>query len=179
MPFQPMNFSNIAPLKSPMADLVQTLAQGYQAGQLPATMERQKKREELANQLSGIQAKFAEPMAKANLNLLNSQSQKAIADALKQRMVAQIFSRLGGGSPQKGNTQQEIPQQEIPQSIIPSFPGAVPQQESTIPESQTRTQPTEENRVGFADASIAMTALGQGKPQIVDIDDDRDWETTE
>lgn len=50
MPFKPIDFANIQPQGNPFfRDLVENLAKGYQAGQLPAQMQRQKQKEELAN----------------------------------------------------------------------------------------------------------------------------------
>ena len=50
MPFQPINFANIAPQGNPaFRDLIDNLASGYKAGQLPGQMERQRKQEEIAN----------------------------------------------------------------------------------------------------------------------------------
>jgi hypothetical protein len=50
MPFQPMNFANIAPQGNPfMRDLVGNLVSGYKAGQVPAQLNRQRQEEELKN----------------------------------------------------------------------------------------------------------------------------------
>ncbi len=55
MPFQPINFANIKPQGNPVfRDLVENLATGYQAGQLPQQLERQRKKEELANAMQTL-----------------------------------------------------------------------------------------------------------------------------
>lgn len=55
MPFRPIDFANIAPQGNPfLRDFVQNLAQGYQAAQLPQQLERQRQKEELANQMQKL-----------------------------------------------------------------------------------------------------------------------------
>ena len=55
MPFQPINFANIAPQGNPFfRDLVDNLASGYKAGQMPAQMARQRQKEEIANSLQKL-----------------------------------------------------------------------------------------------------------------------------
>ncbi len=102
MPFQPMNFSNIAPLKSPIADLVQTLAQGYKAGQLPSIMARQEEKENLANQA-------------ANLNLQalpgqldRRQRREELANQLQQLMLK--------NAPRNQELQNQIKEQQLRQA---------------------------------------------------------------
>lgn len=56
MAFQPINFASIAPQgNSFMRNLVDNLAQGYQAGQMPAQLARQRQQQELANALKQLQ----------------------------------------------------------------------------------------------------------------------------
>jgi hypothetical protein len=55
MPFNPINFSNIAPQGNPFfRDLVENLSTGYKAGQLPQQLERQRQKEELANAMQKL-----------------------------------------------------------------------------------------------------------------------------
>lgn len=55
MPFNPINFANIAPQGNPaFRDLVDNLASGYKAGQLPAQMARQRQQEEIANAMQKL-----------------------------------------------------------------------------------------------------------------------------
>lgn len=55
MPFQPMNYANIAPQGNPFfRDLVDNLASGYKSGQMPAQLERQRQKEEIANSLQQL-----------------------------------------------------------------------------------------------------------------------------
>lgn len=55
MPFQPINFANIAPQGNPaFRDLIDNLASGYKAGQLPGQLARQKKQEEIANAMQQL-----------------------------------------------------------------------------------------------------------------------------
>lgn len=52
MPFQPINFASIPAQGNPfLRNFMQTLMQGYQAGQMPFQMQRQQEQEELANSL--------------------------------------------------------------------------------------------------------------------------------
>lgn len=52
MPFKPIDFANIEPQGNPfLRDFVKNLSTGYQAGQLPAQLARQKQKEELANSM--------------------------------------------------------------------------------------------------------------------------------
>jgi len=103
MPYQPFNYAAIAPQGNPhIRDFVQNLAKGYQAGQMPAQMERQRQQEELrnsflklkmqeeperfnasqlgsslANSLKQKELDYADPFAKARLDLLGAQMEKA------------------------------------------------------------------------------------------------------
>ena len=55
MAFQPINFANIKPQGNPFfRDLVDNLATGYKAGQLPQQLERQRQKEELANAMQTL-----------------------------------------------------------------------------------------------------------------------------
>jgi hypothetical protein len=55
MPFQPIDFANIKPQGNPFfRDLVENLTTGYQAGQLPQQLERQRQKEELANAMQKL-----------------------------------------------------------------------------------------------------------------------------
>jgi len=55
MAFQPINFANIKPQGNPFfRDLIDNLASGYQAGQLPQQLERQRQKEELANAMQKL-----------------------------------------------------------------------------------------------------------------------------
>jgi hypothetical protein len=73
MPFKPIDFANIQPQGNPFfRDLVENLAKGYQAGQLPAQMQRQKQKEELENALNKLHleeepTKFGEESQKRQL----------------------------------------------------------------------------------------------------------------
>lgn len=55
MPFEPINFANIKPQGNPLfRDLLDNLMQGYQLGQVPAQLQRQKQKEELANAMQKL-----------------------------------------------------------------------------------------------------------------------------
>ena len=55
MPFQPINFLNAETPGNPaMRDLVENLTKGYQASQMPAQMNRDRQKEELANSMSQL-----------------------------------------------------------------------------------------------------------------------------
>lgn len=114
MPFQPINFAAIEPIGSPfLRNLIGTLTSGYKAGQLPAQMERQKQKEELANAFQGLKVKeeperFSSQMLTEKLNqdmqkLLNEEqpqkfgsemSTAAIGRALHQANIDKIREEL-------------------------------------------------------------------------------------
>lgn len=80
MPFQPINFANIAPQGNPaFRDLIDNLASGYKAGQLPGQMERQRKQEEIANAMHQL--------------LLDEQPQK-FGEESQGRQLANALSKL-------------------------------------------------------------------------------------
>jgi hypothetical protein len=55
MAFNPINFANIAPQGNPFfRDLIDNLASGYKSGQMPAELERQRQKEEIANALNKL-----------------------------------------------------------------------------------------------------------------------------
>jgi len=55
MPFQPVNYATIEPQGTPwVRDIVENLSTGYKAGQLPAELERQKQKEQLANAMQSL-----------------------------------------------------------------------------------------------------------------------------
>lgn len=89
MPFQPIDFANIEPQGSPwMRDFVKNLSAGYEAGQMPAKMERQKQQEELANALAKFNYEKAPEKFKAEMtrdNLLNSLTSLQIQNAREDR----------------------------------------------------------------------------------------------
>lgn len=52
MPFKPIDFTNITPQGNPfLRDFISNLATGYQTAQLPAQLERERQKEELANKM--------------------------------------------------------------------------------------------------------------------------------
>lgn len=76
MPFQPINFANIEPQGNPvMRNLASNLMQGYQMGQMPAQMNRQREKEEMGNALSKLQLEQEPEKFKAEMTrnkLLNA-----------------------------------------------------------------------------------------------------------
>lgn len=89
MPFQPINFSNVAPIGNPaMRDFVENLIGGYKASQEPARMERQRKQEEIANALAQFNLEKAPEKFKSDMartSLLNSLTQMQIQNAREDR----------------------------------------------------------------------------------------------
>lgn len=89
MPFQPINFSNVAPIGNPaMRDFVENLMGGYKASQEPARMERQRKQEEIANALAQFNLEKAPEKFKSDMartSLLNSLTQMQIQNAREDR----------------------------------------------------------------------------------------------
>jgi hypothetical protein len=88
MPFNPINFANIKPQGNPFfRDLVENLATGYQSGQLPAQLERQRQKEELANAMQKL--------------LVEEQPQKFGEESQKRQLENTFQSLLNQEQPQK------------------------------------------------------------------------------
>lgn len=80
MPFQPIDFANIAPQGNPfMRDLVDNLASGYKAGQLPAQLNRQRQEEELKNAFQGMLNQ--EQPEKFRSEMMTAAIQRALGEA--------------------------------------------------------------------------------------------------
>ncbi|CAB4127664.1 hypothetical protein UFOVP93_2 [uncultured Caudovirales phage] len=93
MPFNPIDFSKIAPQGNPFfRDLVENLATGYQAGQLPQQLERQRQKEELANQLQKY--------------LVEEQPQKFSEESQERQLHNAFQSMLNKEQPQKFGSEQ-------------------------------------------------------------------------
>lgn len=94
MPFQPIDFANIKPQGNPFfRDLVENLATGYQAGQLPQQLERQRQKEELANKLQ---------------KLLVEQEPQKFGEESQGRQLGNAFQTLlNQQQPQKFGSEQE------------------------------------------------------------------------
>lgn len=69
-----------------LGDLVSNYYKGYELGQTPEKLARQKLQEELANQIMGVQAQYAEPMAELGLN-------KGYADLEYANLENQYYGR--------------------------------------------------------------------------------------
>lgn len=93
MPFQPIDFANIKPQgNSFFRDLIENLATGYQAGQLPQQLERQRQKEELANSMQKL--------------LVEEQPQK-FSEESQRRELENAFQRLlNEEQPQKFGSEQ-------------------------------------------------------------------------
>lgn len=106
MPFQPFDYANIKPQGTPwLRDFVDNLTQGYQAGQLPAQMERQAQKERLANAMSAMlnqeqPEKFTSEMATAkstqnsNNAYANNLNTMTPLDAMKQKLANGMYNAL-------------------------------------------------------------------------------------
>lgn len=94
MPFKPIDFASIEPQGNPaLRDFVQNLAKGYQAGQLPQKLERERQKEELANQMQTL--------------LVQEQPQK-FGEESQQRQLKNAFqSLLNKEQPGKFGSEQE------------------------------------------------------------------------
>lgn len=89
MPFQPINFANIAPQgNSAMRDFVDNLASGYKAGQMPAQMQRKREQEELMNKFKALQLQ-QEPQ-----RFQSQQQGQSLANQLKQMELQQSPQRF-------------------------------------------------------------------------------------
>lgn len=85
MPFQPINFANIAPQGNPFVrDLIDNLVTGYSAGQLPAQLERKRQQEELANAFKKLQIQEEPERFKSTLNAT------ALTNALNQARINKL-----------------------------------------------------------------------------------------
>jgi hypothetical protein len=91
MPFKPIDFASIPAQGNPFfRDLVENLATGYKAGQLPQELERQRKKEELANQLQEYLVK--EQPQKFNEESQERQLKNAFQSMLNQQQPAKFGS---------------------------------------------------------------------------------------
>ena len=96
MPFQPINFANISPQHSALADVLGTYMKGYQESQIPkeTAMKQEQQRianetaktnlqylpgeKEMAKSLNAMRLKYMGPQAEANLALAKAQREKAL-----------------------------------------------------------------------------------------------------
>ena len=93
MPFKPIDFQNIAPQGNPFfRDLVENLSTGYKAGQLPQQLERQRQKEELANQLQKY--------------LVEEQPQKFSEESQGRQLQNAFQTLLNQEQPQKFGSEQ-------------------------------------------------------------------------
>jgi hypothetical protein len=104
MPFQPIDFANIKPQGNPFfRDLVENLATGYQAGQLPAQLARQKQKEELANAMQKLLVeeqpqKFGEESQERQLHnafqeLLNKEQPQKFGSEMSSAAVSRALQQ--------------------------------------------------------------------------------------
>lgn len=69
MPFQPIDFANIAPQGNPfIRDLVDNLSSAYKAGQIPAQLQRDRTKEEIANSKNKLLLDEQPQLFKAKMN---------------------------------------------------------------------------------------------------------------
>lgn len=93
MPFHPIDFASIEPQGNPFfKDLITNLATGYKAGQLPAQLERQRQKEELANQYQKY--------------LVEEQPQKFSEESQGRQLKNAFQSILNQQQPQKFSSEQ-------------------------------------------------------------------------
>ena len=110
MPFRPINFAGIAPIGEPaVRDLASTLMQGYQAGQRPGQLARQRQTKELQNRMLQEKAKYLPEQLQQRL--LSSQA----ATQLARRKAADPF--FGGTVP--GNVGQAMAYHRLEQVYGP------------------------------------------------------------
>lgn len=104
MAFQPINFAAIKPQGNPFfRDLVENLATGYQAGQLPQQLERQRQKEELANAMQKLLVeeqpqKFGEEskgrqLGNAMQALLNQEQPQKFGSEMSSAAVARALQQ--------------------------------------------------------------------------------------
>lgn len=104
MPFQPIDFANIKTQGNPFfRDLVENLATGYQAGQLPQQLERQRQKEELANAMQKLLVeeqpqKFGEEsqgrqLQNAFQSLLNKEQPQKFGSEMSSASVARALQQ--------------------------------------------------------------------------------------
>lgn len=90
MPFQPINFLNAPVAESPFKDLSKTLAEGYKAGQLPAKMRRDARKEDLANQFAQMKLQNEPEQADLRTQLLREQLKNYRKPAYSGQSVYQL-----------------------------------------------------------------------------------------
>lgn len=107
MAFQPINFANIKPQGNPFfRDLVENLATGYQAGQLPQQLERQRQKEELANAMQKLLVE--EQPQKFGEESQGRQLQNAFQSLLNQEQPQKFGSEMSSAAMARALQQANI-----------------------------------------------------------------------
>lgn len=97
MAFQPFNYAALPVQGKPwLRDFVENLASGYKAGQVPAELQRQKQKEQLANALS--QLKVEEEPQRFQSELTGNNLANALAQLKLQQEPQRFQSELSGNS---------------------------------------------------------------------------------
>jgi hypothetical protein len=105
--FQPLSFEQANPFLSGVKAIQQLFQGGVQNAYLPGMLEQQLKAQQLANAIAGVQAKYADPMTKAELSykeLMPDHLKRQIEElGLKNQYYprvteSEIASRLAGAS---------------------------------------------------------------------------------
>lgn len=123
MPFKPIDFANIQPQGNPFfRDLVENLAKGYQAGQLPAQMQRQKQKEELANAMQKLLVE--EQPQKFGEESQGRQLQNSMQQLLNQEQPQKFGSEMSSASMERALHQANI--NKIKEELKLPFAGNIP-----------------------------------------------------
>jgi len=112
MPFQPINFANIAPQGNPaLRDFIDNVVSGYKSGQTPAKLSRESQQEELANALS-------------KLKLEQEPERFSTEMEYKRALLKKALSGAGGGTGGGMNLTKPVitSNQKIIQSIDNTLP---------------------------------------------------------
>lgn len=128
MPFQPINFANIAPIGAPAArNFIESLVKGFQAAKMPQQMERQAQSEELLNALNnlkrqGAQLELQQAPQRFESQMSNEAVQRAFQQANAKRMESMTPLELQQMQLQNEfypkNTQSQIDSREAQTNLL-------------------------------------------------------------
>lgn len=171
MAFQPINFANV-PIQQ-MPNLVQALMQGFQAGQMPSQMRRQREQEDYQMQRQTRQDELQNAFQQMQMKHLDAQTQGLEREQSDKAWLDDLIRGNGGQQGNQGQMPMPSQSNETP-SIMGLFGGS--QQNGTNPQqpnspfSQEDIQDIIRARVGLKPKNdmpfggeIAPGAVGQAQ----------------
>lgn len=126
MPLPPTDFSRFLhqPDNSGIGDLFSNYYKGFELGQTPERLAREKLAQELQNKIFGVQAQYAEPMAQAGLEA--AQQQNKYNPRLWEEQLANSIAHRGLYGAQAQEHELNAKKQEFINSILQQYAGGAP-----------------------------------------------------